>query len=127
MDIEQEREYSTPISGKIRNLTKETTPEDENETSHIKETHPEASGANPESPIPKVSYIEVVNLILPCYVIFVLVQLVSQSQQGSASTGRILGSPGRSKPGLLGFILIGETISTMDGNARGSISRYPEF
>jgi hypothetical protein len=115
------------MSRKIGNSTEETAPEDENETPHIKETHPEASGTNPESPIPKVSYIQVVNLILPCYVIFVVVQLVSQSQLGSVSIGRIFGSPGRSKPGLLGFILIGATISTMDGNVGGSISRYPEF
>jgi hypothetical protein len=69
----------------------------------------------------------VVNSILPSYANFVPVQLVSQSQPGSASTGRILGSPGRSQPGPLGFILIGATRSTMVGHAGGSIARYPEF
>jgi hypothetical protein len=31
------------------------------------------------------------------------------------------------QPGPLGFILIGEVISTMDGNAGDLIDRYPKF
>jgi hypothetical protein len=110
-----------------RNSVEETAPEEENETSQIKETCPEASRTSPESPIPQVSSIQVVNSILPSYANSVPVQLVSQSQLGSASTGRILGSPGRSQLGTLGFILIGATRSTMDGHEGGSIARYPEF
>jgi hypothetical protein len=74
-----------------------------------------------------VSSIQVVNLILPSYANFFLVQLVSQSQPGSASIGRILGSPGRSQPGPLGFILIGAARSAMVGNTRGLIARYLEL
>jgi hypothetical protein len=54
-----------------------------------------------------------------------LVQLVSQSQPGSVSTGRILGSPGRSQAGPLGFILIRTTRSAMAGHAGGSIALIP--
>jgi hypothetical protein len=97
MDIEEEIEDSTLMSRNIENSTKETAPEDKNKTHHIKETRPEASGTNPESPIPQVSSIQVVNSILPSYAIFVPLQLVSQPQPGSANTGRILGAPGRSQ------------------------------
>jgi hypothetical protein len=38
-----------------------------------------------------------------------------------------MGSLGRSQVGPLGFILIRETRSKMDGHAGGSISRYPKF
>jgi hypothetical protein len=127
MDLEEEREDSAPMPGNIGNPAEETTPEDENETPQIKETCPEASGTSPESPIPQVSSIQVVNSILPSYAIPVPLQSVSQSQPGSANTGRILGSPGRSQPGPLGFILVGAVRSTMVGNAGGSIARYPEF
>jgi hypothetical protein len=40
---------------------------------------------------------------------------------------RILGSPSRLQPGPLGFILIGVVRSTMVGNTRGMIDRYPKF
>jgi hypothetical protein len=70
---------------------------EENETPQIKENRPEASGTSPESPIPQVSSIQVVSLILPSHASSVPVQLVSQSQPGSVSTWRILGSPGRSQ------------------------------
>jgi hypothetical protein len=77
--------------------------------------------------MPKVSSIQVVNSILPSYANSVLVQLVSQSQPGSASTGKIYGSPSRSQEGSLGFILIGAPRSTMVGHAVGSISRHPKL
>jgi hypothetical protein len=80
MDIEEEREDSAPMLGKIKNLAEETAPEDENETPKIKETLPEASGTNPESPIPQVSSIKVVNYILPSYVISIPIHSVSQPQ-----------------------------------------------
>jgi hypothetical protein len=127
MNLEEEREDSSPMTGNIGNLAEETTPVEENETPQIKENHPEASGASPESPIPQVSSIQVVSSILPSYANSVPVQLVSQSQPGSVSTGRILGSPGRSQAGPLGFILIRAPRSTMVGHAGGSISRYPKF
>jgi hypothetical protein len=127
MDIEEEREYSTLMPGNIGNTAKETILKEENETPEIKETCPETSGTNPEFPIPQVSSIQVVSSILPSYANYVPVQLVSQSQTRSASTGRILGSPGRSQEGSLGFILIGATRSTMVGHAGGSIARYLEF
>ena len=113
--------------GKIKNQTKETSLEEENKTPQIKETCPKASGTNPKSPIPQVSSIQVVNSILPSYVIYVPVQLVSQSQLRSVSIGRVMGSPGRSQLGPLGFILIGASRSTMVGNAGGLIARYPKF
>jgi hypothetical protein len=127
MDLEEEREDSTPMPGKIGNPAEETTPEEKNETPQIKETFPEANGSSPESPIPQVASIQVVNSILPSYSNSMSVQLVSQSQPGGASTWRILGSPDRSQAGPLGFILIGATRSTMVGHAGGSIARYPEF
>jgi hypothetical protein len=74
-----------------------------------------------------VSSIPVVNSILPSYAIPISIQLVSQSQPVSTNTGRILGSPGISQPGPLGFTLIGAVRSTMVGNAGGSIARYPKF
>jgi hypothetical protein len=70
---------------------------EENKTPHIKENCPEAIGASPEFPIPQVSSIQVVSLILPFHAISIPIQLFSQSHPGSASTGRILGSPGRSQ------------------------------
>jgi hypothetical protein len=88
---------------------------------------PKLVAPTPESPIPQVSYIQVVNSILPSYVIPVPLQSSSQLQLGSTNTGRILGSPGRSQPGLLGFILVGSVISTMEDNVGGSIARYLEF
>jgi hypothetical protein len=91
----------------------------------IKENHPEAIGASPESPIPQVSSIQEVILILTSHTISDPVQLVSQSQAGSESIWRIFGSFGRSQEIPLGFILIGTTISTMVGHAGGSISQYP--
>jgi hypothetical protein len=57
MDLEEERNDSGPMLGNIGNTTEDTTPQKENETPHIKETHPEANGANPESPIPQVYFI----------------------------------------------------------------------
>jgi hypothetical protein len=67
MDLEEEIKYSALMPRKIKNLAKENTPEEENKTPQFKETHPEASGANPESLIPQVSSVPMVNLILPCY------------------------------------------------------------
>jgi hypothetical protein len=52
MDLEEEREDSTPMLGNIGNPAEETTREEENKTPQIKETHLEASGASPKSPIP---------------------------------------------------------------------------
>ena len=74
-----------------------------------------------------MSSIQVVSSILPSHASSVPVQLISQSQLGSASIGRILGSRSRSQVGPLGFILIGTTISTMAGHVGGSIAQYPEF
>jgi hypothetical protein len=91
----------------------------------IKENFPKASGTSPESPIPQVPCSQVVILILPSRASSIPVQLISQLQLGSASTGRILGSPGRLQEGPLGFILIGTTRSTIVGHVGGSISRYP--
>ena len=122
MHIEEEREYSTPMPGNIRNPDEDTAREDENKTPQIKETRPKSSGTSPKSPIPQVSSIQVVNSRLPSYDIPVPLQLVSQSQLGSTNIGRILGSPSRSQPRLLGFILVGAVRSTMVGNARGSIA-----
>jgi hypothetical protein len=39
----------------------------------------------------------------------------------------ILGSPGRSQPGPLGFILVGIVRLEMDGHMGGSIDQYPKF
>jgi len=116
MDIEEEREDSTSMSGKIRNPTEENALEDENKTPQIKETRPKSSGTSPKSPIPQVSSIQVVNSRIPSYDIPVPLQLVSQSQLGSTNIGRILGSPSRSQPRPLGFILVGVVRSSMDGN-----------
>jgi hypothetical protein len=77
MDIEEEREHPASILRNIRNLVEETAPKEEKETPHIKETRPKASGASPESPIPQVSYIPVVNYLIPSYANFLPVQLVS--------------------------------------------------
>jgi hypothetical protein len=77
MDLEEEIEDSSLITGKIGNSAKETTPKDENETPQIKETCPQASGTSPESPIPQVSFIQVVISIIPYYVIFVPLRSVS--------------------------------------------------
>jgi hypothetical protein len=77
MDLEEEREDSTPILGNIRNPIEETAPEDENETPQIKETHHEASETSPESPIPQVSSIQVVYSIIPSYAIYIPLQSVS--------------------------------------------------
>jgi hypothetical protein len=74
-----------------------------------------------------VSSIQVVTSILSSYAINVPLHSVSQLQLGIANTGRIFGSPGRSQPQPLGFILVGAVRSTMDGNAGGSIARYVEF
>jgi hypothetical protein len=93
-----------------------------NETPQIKETHLEANGTNPKSPIPQVSSIPVINSILPSYDIPIPLQSVSQSQPVSVNTGRILGSPSRSQPELLIFILIREVRSTIVGNVGGSIA-----
>ena len=71
MDLEEEREYSSLIPGNIGNLAKYTTLEEENDTPQIKETNPESSGTNPESPIPQVSSIQAVSLILPSHASFV--------------------------------------------------------
>ena len=96
MNIEEEREDSSPITREIGNPVEEIVLVEENETHQIKENFPEARDASPESPIPQVSSIKVVILILPSHAIFVPVQSISQSQPGSTSTGRILGSPSRS-------------------------------
>jgi hypothetical protein len=74
-----------------------------------------------------VSSIKAVSQILPSHANSIPVELISQSQLGSASTWRILGSPGRSQEGPLGFILIRATRSTMASHAGGLIARYPGF
>jgi hypothetical protein len=79
MNLEEEREDSTPMTGEIGNLAEEIVPVEENETPQIKENCPEASGASLESPISQVSSIQVVSSILPSHASYVLVQLVSQS------------------------------------------------
>jgi hypothetical protein len=93
MDLEEEREDSSPMPGNIGNPIEETTPEEENETPQIKETCPKASGANPKSPIPQVSSIQVVNSILPSYANYVPVQLVSQSQPRKCEYREDIGIP----------------------------------
>jgi hypothetical protein len=127
MNLGGEREDSTPISGEIRNLTEEIIPVEANETPQIKEIFPEASDASPESPIPQVPSIQAVSTTLPSHANSVPVQLANQPQPGSASTGRILGSPGRSQEGPLGFILIRTTGSTMASHAGGSIAHTQNF
>jgi hypothetical protein len=57
----------------------------------------------------------------------ILLNSVSSTRPTTVNSGRIVGSPGRSQPGPLGFILIGTRTPTMDGNIGGSIARYPEF
>jgi hypothetical protein len=74
-----------------------------------------------------VPSIPVVSSIPHTYAISIPSHSVSQSQSVSVNTGRILGSPGISQPGSLGFILIGTVRPRMDGNMGGSITRYPEF
>jgi hypothetical protein len=106
MNLGGEREDSAPITGEIGNLAEEIIPVEANETPQIKENFPKASGTSPESPIPQVPSIQAVSSILPSHASSVPIQLVSQSQPGSAGTGRILGSPGRSQAGPLGFTLI---------------------
>jgi hypothetical protein len=77
MNLEEEREGSAPTTGEIGNPAENTDPLEENETPQIKENYPEASGAIPELPIPQVSSIQVVSLILPSHASSILVQLVS--------------------------------------------------
>jgi hypothetical protein len=127
MNLEEEREDSTPMTGNIGKLAEETALVEENETPQIKENCLEASVASPESPIPQVSSIQVVNLILPSHASSVTLQLVSQSQPVNAITRRILGSHGRSQAGPLGFILIRAPRSEMAGHIGCSIARYLEF
>jgi hypothetical protein len=76
MDLVEEREYSTLILEKIGSPTEDTSPEDENETPQIKETHPKASGTNLESLIPQVSSIIAVNYVIP-YAIAIPIQSIS--------------------------------------------------
>ena len=127
MDLEEEREDSTLMIGNIENQVEETDAEEENETPQIKENCPKASGDNPESPVTQVPSIQMVSSILPSHASSIPIQLVNQSQLGSASTERILGSPGRSQEGPLGFILIRTKILAMVGHVGGSIARYSEF
>jgi len=58
MNLGGEREYSAPIIGEIKNPVEEIIPVEANETPQIKENHPEASDASPESPIPQVPSIQ---------------------------------------------------------------------
>jgi hypothetical protein len=127
MNLGGETEDSSPIIGDIGNSTEEIVPVEANETPHIKENFHKASGASLEPPIPQVPFIQMVSLILPSHASFVPVQLANQSQPGSESIGRILGSPGRSQVVPLWFILLRTTGSTMANHAGGSIARYPEF
>jgi hypothetical protein len=122
MNLEEKREDSTPIIGEIKNTVEGIILVEENETPQIKENFPEASGTSPKSAIPQVSSIQVVSSILPSHASSIPIQLVSQSQLGSASTWRILGCHGRSHAGPLGFILIRTTISTMAVHVGGSIA-----
>jgi len=125
MNLGGEREDAALITVEIGNPTKEIILVEANETPQIKENYPEASGTNPKLPIPQVPYIQAVSLILPSHASSFPIQLVSQSQLGSVSIGRVLGFPSRLQVGILGFILIGTTISTMAIHAGGSIARYP--
>jgi hypothetical protein len=106
MNLEGERQYLASIIGEIGNPVEEIIPMEANETPQIKEIFPEASGGSPESPVPQVPSIQAVISILPSHTSSISVQLVNQSQPRSASTRRILGSPGRSQEGPLGFTLI---------------------
>ena len=74
-----------------------------------------------------MSSIQLVSLILPSHASYVPTQLVSELQPGSVSTGRILGSPSRLQEGPLGFILIREPRSTIDGHIGGLIARHPKL
>jgi hypothetical protein len=76
MDLREEREYSTLILEKIGSPTEDTSPEDENETPQIKETHPKASGTSLESLVPQVSSIIAVNSVIP-YAIAIPIQSIS--------------------------------------------------
>jgi hypothetical protein len=98
MDLVGDQEDSSPILGKIKNQAEKAAPEEENETLQIKETYPKVSGTSPESPVPQVSSIPVVNSKLPTYVSSIPSHLVSQNQCISVNAGRILGSPGISQP-----------------------------
>jgi hypothetical protein len=77
MNLEEEREDPASMIRDIWNPTEEIAPVEENETPHIKENFLESSGASPKSPIPQVSSIQVVSLILPSHASFVPVQSVS--------------------------------------------------
>jgi hypothetical protein len=109
MNLGGEREDSALMIGEIGNPSNEIIPVEASKTPQIKENHLESSGAIPESPIPQVPSIQVVSSTLPSRESFVPIQLVNQSQPGSVSTERILGSPGRSQEEPLGFILIQTT------------------
>jgi hypothetical protein len=98
-----------------------------NDTPQIKENCPEANGTSLESPIPQVSSMQAVSLILPPHASSFPLQLVNQLKPGSVSTGRILGSLSRLQAGPLGFIWIRTTILAMVGHTGGSIARYPKF
>ena len=74
MNLGEEREDSTPITREIGNPAKEIILVEENETPQIKENCLESSGDIPESPIPQVSSIQVVNSLLPSYAIHVSLQ-----------------------------------------------------
>jgi hypothetical protein len=87
MNLEEGREDLAPMIGNIGDASEETALVEEKETPQIKENFLEASGTSPKFPIPQVYSIQVVSSILPSHASYVLVQLVSQSQPGSVSTG----------------------------------------
>jgi hypothetical protein len=120
LDLVGDQEDSAMIAGNIRNHTEKAAPKEENETPHIKETHP-------ESHVPQGTSIPVVNSTPPTYAISIPLQPNSQNHSVSVNTGRILGSPGVSQLGPLGFILIGIVRPTMVGHMGGSIARYPKL
>jgi hypothetical protein len=52
MDLVDDQEYSSSISGNIRNQVEKDSLEEENEAPQIKETCPKVSGTIPKSPTP---------------------------------------------------------------------------
>jgi hypothetical protein len=96
-----------PDLGGFGNEAEQVAPEKENETPQIKETHLEVSGTSFESPIPQVPSIPLVRSILHTHAISIMSNSVNSSKPTTVNSGRILGSPGKSKPGPLGFILVG--------------------
>ena len=77
MNLEGEREDSALIIGEIENLAEEIVLVETNETPQIKEIYTEASGSNPESPVPQVPSLKKVSSILPSHTSSAPIQLVN--------------------------------------------------